>query len=231
MPRNRSSLALPAADLSSFQERLLSLVAHELGSLRAALDLRLDVLDDSLPRRDRDALHAISAQLRTLQHTARLLRAPSSGEGSLGEPRPVAASAWWAHLERLLAATLPPGIGVTATLPSHFMAPSDAWLFTMFALGVAGDITTLDMPSPAALACTLEAGDGSCLRMTLTPAVARPISRRWLRFAERLSAPGNAHLDSWRRVMSSALEWQVRVDLHGTQEAVSAQPDSPTSLT
>ena len=92
---------------------ILSVLAHELGGVASALDLRAHVISSTISETDLKALRDLTEELRTTTRTIRLIRG-TDGSGTLNPGRHQSLTDWWKMASRFVANALPRGTAVEA---------------------------------------------------------------------------------------------------------------------
>src|SRR5262245_61480623 len=91
----------------------LASVAHELGGIAGALDLRAGVISGAISAQDTAALRGLVEELRFATRALRLMRGPD-GSGTLDPARRQSLTEWWRLTSRFVSSVLPRGIAVDA---------------------------------------------------------------------------------------------------------------------
>src|SRR5262245_22876102 len=91
----------------------LSSVAHELGGIASALDLRAGVIAGTVSAQDAAALRALVEELRFATRSVRLVRGPD-GSGTLDPAKRQSLSDWWRLTSRFVSNVLPRGVSIDA---------------------------------------------------------------------------------------------------------------------
>lgn len=201
--RNRHARRRVGAE-EELQRDALGVIAHDLGSVTAALALRADVLAQVIPVTDTAALQSLADDLRDQGRLARLIRGPV-GSDALSPMRQLPLDHWWRVVAHTTAAVLPRGVVVNATLEPAVLAPTQAHLYTILWLAACKALAQEGVSAP----CTIElasagrrGGDvpgitASCSRSAFPVRTRRRGRGRWQRYAEHAAEEGGITLGWW----------------------------------
>ena len=118
--------------MSELTRDVLAAVAHELGGIGGALDLRAAAMASTIPENDLRALKDIAGEIRTVTRAVRMIRG-ADGFGTLAPGRRLTLAEWWKLLSRFAPVALPRGVDVESRLPDSDLnsahASSLSWIW------------------------------------------------------------------------------------------------------
>jgi len=195
----------PNAETVELTRDVLSVVAHELGGIAGALDLRATALTGTTPDPDLNALRGLAEELRVATRAVRLARG-TDGIGTLGATKPQSLETWWKLVSRLTAIVLPRGVAIESGFSggqvSHSQSPSLTWLW----LAACKDLGERGIITPAVLTLRGDAagdsGDGATLvsgiKVDRLTTADTPTSR-WGRYGAAMATELGMLAPAWER--------------------------------
>ena len=183
---------------------VLSSLAHELGGIASALDLRAAAMARSIAREDLAALRDIAEEVRMSTRAARFARG-SDGSGMLNPTRRQSLEDWWKLTGRFTATVLPRGVLVEPRFtPAHLTADQGSAL-TWIWLAACKEIAERGLLTPATLVLrggAEESNTAVALRAELGVdrlPVAEASTSRWSRYAARIGKELGVRATPWER--------------------------------
>jgi hypothetical protein len=204
-----------SAEIAELQQDILSSLAHELGGIASALDLRAAALAGAIPDADMAALRGLSEELRLSTRGVRLLRVPQSAD-SLAPGRSQTLADWWRLTSRFSSIVLPRGISMDVDLGEGSILTSTAVPMTWLWLSACKDISERDLAVPGTISLRAAANGNTSVTFTAEvplDAVAlksRRIASRWARYAGRIARAQAFALEPWSR-KDTVLRWRCVV--------------------
>jgi hypothetical protein len=140
-------LSVEAAEL---HQDVLSSLAHELGGIASALDLRAAAMSRTIPEQDTTALRDIAEEVRMATRAARFARG-SDGFGMLNPMRRQSLDEWWRLTSRFTAAVLPRGVQVEPRFGEAQLTALQASSLTWLWLAACKEIGEKGLTTPASI--------------------------------------------------------------------------------
>ena len=140
-------LSMEAAELN---RDVLSSLAHELGGIASALDLRAAAMSRTLPDQDMTALRDIAEEVRLATRAARFARG-ADGFGMLNPMRRQSLEEWWRLTGRFTGAVLPRGVQVEPQFTEAQMTAMQASALTWIWLAGCKEIAERGITTPATI--------------------------------------------------------------------------------
>lgn len=209
-PEKRMDVTAEEAELS---HDVLSALAHELGGIASALDLRASAMARSIPEQDLTALKDIAEEVRQATRAARFARG-ADGFGMLNPSRTQSFDDWWRLANRFTSTVLPRGVAVDVMFADGQLTARQASALTWIWLAACKDIAERGIRTP----CTVSLRSESTPRgTTLTAQVegeqmlAGASGRsRWARYASRAASAINAGDPDWV-VEKQVARWRCEI--------------------
>lgn len=210
--RSRQNAGDLSAEASELNRDVLSVVAHELGGIASALDLRTAAMSRTIPETDRAALGELVEQLRLATRAVRFARGTDKSE-TLNPGRLQTLAEWWKFTERFTSVVLPRGVQVDARLLDAHLDAAQASGLTWVWLAACKQVAESGIQTP----CTVTlrsgpAGHGSG-EVTLVAEVdserlpsANGATPRWSRYAEKVARGCGITANSWQHD-GSVVRW------------------------
>lgn len=179
-------------------------MAHDLGTVTAALALRADALRLVIPPEDVTAFQSLAADLRDHARLARLIRGPQ-GADTLSPLQRLPINDWWRVVSHVTVAALPRGVVVHATLNAAVLTALRAHLYSLLWLSACKALAEEGVQAP----CTIELVSGrvgglDAPGLTATcPLASFPVRTRrrgrgrWQQYAERIAEQAEMPLTWW----------------------------------
>lgn len=149
---------------------ILSVLAHELGGIASALDLRTHVISTAISETDLKALRDLTEELRTTTRTIRLVRG-TDGSGNLNPGRNQTVADWWKTASRFVAHTLPRGTALEAHFSEAELPAAQSSVLLWLLLAACKDIAERGLKTP----CTMRVSNPSAGGSGLTLLVEVPV--------------------------------------------------------
>lgn len=223
---NRLDLSAEAAELNI---GVLSSLAHELGGIASALDLRAAAMARTIPDQDMTALRDIAEEVRLATRAARFAGG-ADGFGMLNPMRRQSLEEWWRLTGRFTGAVLPRGVHVEPLFTVSQITAPQASVLTWIWLAGCKEIAERGITAPAtvmlkggadrnALEDPSDAGTSS---VTLVAELDRRrvegtngIRSRWSTYAARIAREAGVTPPSWTSD-GDMVRWRLTVpDLIG----------------
>jgi len=157
------------AEMSELTRDLLAAVAHELGGIGGALDLRAAAMGIAIPERDLRALKDIAEEIRIVTRAVRMIRG-ADGFGTLAPGRHLTLAEWWKLLSRFAPVALPRGVGVESQLPETELKADHASALSWIWLAACKELAERGIIPPCTI--TLSAGPAEDGRVTIVAELA-----------------------------------------------------------
>jgi hypothetical protein len=213
-------LSVEAAELN---KDVLSSLAHELGGIASALDLRAAAMSRTLPDQDMTALRDIAEEVRLATRAARFAHG-ADGLGMLNPMRRQSLEEWWRLTGRFTGAVLPRGVHVEPQFTEAQMTATQASALTWIWLAGCKEIAERGITAPASL--LLKGGtdrsslDGSAdagSSVTLLAEIDRSrvddtngTKSRWSNYAARIAREAGVAPPTWT-VDDDLVRWRLTV--------------------
>lgn len=199
----QKNAAARTPEMAELSRDVLSAVAHELGGIGSALDLRAAALVQVIPERDVAALRELANELRVATRTVRFVRG-ADDFGMLNPSRLQTIDEWWRFTRRLTGAVLPRGAQVAVTLLDATLTPVQSEALSWQLLVACKELAACGLHVPCVLTLegrTVVNGHGAVgLFAHLPPGalVAAPdANSRWRRFGAALATDQGVEAPTW----------------------------------
>jgi hypothetical protein len=195
-----------SAEGAELHEAVYSVLAHELGGIAGALDLRAAALARTIPPNDVAALRGLAEEVRASTRTVRLLRG-ADAYGTLTPNRQQSLSDWWRLASRLTRVVLPNGTTLNATFDESRLNPAHVapltWIWLSACKGLA------ELASEPGLPVTLRGdSEGGSIHLkaeTVGSAVPGPDSR-WSEHSATVASTIGVAAARWERA-DGVISW------------------------
>jgi hypothetical protein len=194
----------------------LSALAHELGGITGALDLRTSVLSGTISAQDLAALRSLVDELRQATRAVRLVRGPD-GSGKLDPSRTQSLADWWKMSERFVTNVLPRGLAVDARMDDGQLDAEQASTLTWILLAGCKILAERGIKTPGSIAvhggpaATGTAGLTIVVEVAADQVTAQVAdSSRWLHYATRLAEVRGMSPPRWEED-GARLRWTCTV--------------------
>lgn len=206
-----------SAESAELNRDVLSSLAHELGGIASALDLRAAAMSRTIPDQETAALRDIAEEVRLATRAARFARG-SDGFGILNPMRRQSLDDWWKITCRFTASVLPRGVHVEAHFSEGQLTAAEASAMTWIWLAACKDIVERGVGTPARILLRGNAGSGEAGRgATLIAELDRQSvpspngeKSRWERYAARLAKGAGVKAPSWE-VDGESVRWRFSI--------------------
>lgn len=196
---------------------ILSAVAHELGGIATALDLRAAAMSASIPDKDLAALRGLAEELRMATRSVRFARG-TDGFGTLNPTRPQALEDWWKFAARFTSVVLPRGITVESRFSDGHLNAAAASGLTWLWLAACKEIAERGIVSPCTVHLHGESGGNGSDAVTLTAEVdsdrfpaGKGSASRWVQYAAGVAQDLGVTAPSWE-VAGSVVRWRCTLN-------------------
>jgi hypothetical protein len=214
--KKRASPLDLSAENAELNRDVISTLAHELGGIASALDLRAAAMARTIPDQDLGALREIAEEVRMATRAARFARGPD-GSGMLNPMRRQSLEEWWRLTGRFTASVLPRGIAVEPRFADLTLTAEQASLLTWIWLAGCKELGERGLTSPATLHLTAERtpteGGASWLvaetRNDSFGSGGRS-PQRWSRYAAKLAKVLGVDPPDWHED-AGTLRWRIRL--------------------
>jgi hypothetical protein len=185
-----------SAEDTELNDAVLSVLAHELGGIAGALDLRAAALARTIPPNDVAALRGLAEEVRASTRAVRLLRG-ADASGTLNPSRQPTLNDWWRLASKVSRVVLPSRTVVNATFDESRLNVGHQHTLTWVWLAACKDLAEAQADEAAAITLRgmLEAGMISF--RAEVPGVSVPPSSRWTQHAATLAASIEAESPRW----------------------------------
>ena len=180
---------------------VLSSLAHELGGIASALDLRAAAMARTLPDQDMTALRDIAEEVRLATRAARFARG-ADGFGMLNPMRRQSLEEWWRLTGRFTGAVLPRGVQVEPQFTEAQITATQASALTWLWLAGCKEISERGITAPATILLKggTAAGGGVALLAELDRhkvEATNGIKSRWSNYAARIAREVGMTPSAW----------------------------------
>lgn len=215
--RNDDMVKGSTPEASELASDALSALAHELGGIASALDLRAAAMSKTIPEQDLAALRELVEQVRIATRTVRFVRG-TEGAGSLNPGRLQTLADWWKFTDRFTSVVLPRGVQVDARLHDAHLNGVQASGLSWVWLAACKELSERGIAAPCTI--TLRAGPaGNGSRKVLLAAEVdagrftpgNGVPSRWARFAAKVARDSGISPTSWEQD-ASVMRWQCTID-------------------
>jgi hypothetical protein len=194
----------------------LSALAHELGGITGALDLRATALTGTISAQDLTALRLLVDELRQATRVVRLIRGPD-GSGNLNPSRSLSLADWWRMSARFVTNVLPRGVAVDARMEDGQLDAEQASALTWILLAGCKILSERGIRTPGTI--TVRGGQapstGAVAIVVASPAEQVPAQTgegsRWLHYARRLAEVRGMSPPLWEED-GSHVRWTCTVE-------------------
>ena len=193
----------PSVESAELVNDALSAVAHELGSVASALDLRAAAMSRAIPDQDLAALRGLAEELRAATRAVRLVRGPDAF-GTLNPNRRQTLAEWWKLAGRFTSVVLPRGVTVDVQFTDAELNAAQASALTWIWLAGCKEITSVTTPCTVTLRGGREVNGTERVKLVAELASDRlapsdGASDRWTRFAADLAGDLGVSAPEWER--------------------------------
>lgn len=207
----------PTIESAELVNDALSAVAHELGSVASALDLRAAAMSRSIPETDLAAFRGLAEELRAATRALRLVRGPDAF-GTLNPNRRQTLAEWWKLASRFTSAVLPRGVNVDVQFSEGELNATQASALTWIWLAGCKDISDRGVTTPCTVALRGGRAENGSERVTLVAEMDGDLlaawdgaPTRWTTFAANLADDLGVEAPAWGRDGTLA-RWTFSVD-------------------
>ena len=193
---------------------VMSSLAHELGGIASALDLRAAAMSRTLPDQDMTALRDIAEEVRLATRAARFARG-ADGFGMMNPMRRQSLEEWWRLTGRFTGAVLPRGVQVEPQFAEAQITATQASALTWLWLAGCKEISERGITTPATV--LLKGGTAAGSNVTLLAELDRHkvedtngIKSRWSNYAARIAKEVGVTPPAWTFDMDR-VHWQVTI--------------------
>lgn len=212
--KSELDLSVEAAELN---RDVLSSLAHELGGIASALDLRAAAMSRTIPDQETSALRDIAEEVRLATRAARFARG-SDGFGILNPMRRQSLDDWWKITCRFTGSVLPRGVHVEPHFSEAQLTADEASATTWIWLAACKDIAERGLTTPARISLKGSRGSGDAGGgVTLLAEVDRQNipslngeKSRWQRYAARIAKGAGVKSPSWE-VDGEVVRWRFTI--------------------
>lgn len=211
--KSELDLSVEAAELN---RDVLSSLAHELGGIASALDLRAAAISRTIPDQETSALRDIAEEVRLATRAARFARG-SDGFGILNPMRRQSLEDWWKVTCRFTATVLPRGVHVEPHFSEAQLTAGEASAMTWIWLAACKDIVEKGLTTPARIVLRGSGGGGEVGGATLLAELDRQsapslngIKSRWERYAARIAKGAGVKAPSWE-LTNETVRWRFTI--------------------
>ena len=202
-------LSVEAAELN---RDVLSSLAHELGGIASALDLRAAAMSRTLPGQDTTALRDIAEEVRMATRAARFARG-SDGFGMMNPMRRQSLDEWWRFTSRFSAAVLPRGVEVEPQFSEAHITATQASAVTWIWLASCKELSEKGLTTPASVVLRGGAEDGGSVILVAEINRDRVVSpngmrSRWSQYADRQAKDSGLLGPSWEQDVDK-VRWRL----------------------
>ena len=202
-----------SSEAAELNRDVLSSLAHELGGIASALDLRAAAMSRTIPDQDMTALRDIAEEVRLATRAARFAQG-ADGSGMLNPMRRQSLEQWWRLTGRFTGAVLPRGVQVEPLFSEANMTGTQASALTWLWLAGCKEIAERGITTPATV--LLKGGsDGDVV--TLMAELSRNrvedtngIKSRWSSYAARIAREVGVTAPSWT-FEDDMVRWRLSV--------------------
>jgi hypothetical protein len=204
-----------SAENAELNRDVISTLAHELGGIASALDLRAAAMARSIPEQDLGALREIAEEVRMATRAARFARG-LDGSGMLNPMRRQSLDEWWRLSGRFTASVLPRGVAVEPSFGDLTLTAEQASILTWIWLAGCKELSERGLTTPTTVSLTAERS------ATDDPALVAETPRdsfgpggdgspgRWSRYAAKLAKVLGVGPPEWHDE-DGTLRWRIRL--------------------
>ena len=189
-----------SSEAAELNRDVLSSLAHELGGIASALDLRAAAMSRTIPNQDMTALRDIAEEVRLATRAARFAGG-EDGSGMLNPLRRQSLEQWWRLTGRFTGAVLPRGVQVESLFTEAQLNATQASGLTWLWLAGCKEIAERGITTPATV--ILRGGadpDGVTLLAELNRERVEDtngVKSRWSSYAARIAREVGVTPPSW----------------------------------
>jgi hypothetical protein len=205
------------AEALELNRDVLSAVAHELGGIAGALDLRATAMSATIPDQDLAALRGLAEELRMATRSVRFARG-ADGFGALNPTRPQTLADWWKFAARFTSVVLPRGITVESRFSGGQLNAAAASGLTWLWLAACKEAAERGIVTPCTVVLNGESGDKGSNAVTVVAEVnsdrfpsGNGSASRWVHYAARVAEDFGVTGPSWERA-GSVMRWRCTLD-------------------
>jgi hypothetical protein len=204
-----------SAENAELNRDVISTLAHELGGIASALDLRAAAMARSIPEQYLGALREIAEEVRMATRAARFARG-LDGSGMLNPMRRQSLDEWWRLSGRFTASVLPRGVAVEPSFGDLTLTAEQASILTWIWLAGCKELSERGLTTPTTVSLTAERS------ATYDPALVAETPRdsfgpggdgspgRWSRYAAKLAKVLGVGPPEWHDE-DGTLRWRIRL--------------------
>lgn len=185
-----------SAEGAELNDAVCSVVAHELGGISGALDLRATALTRTIPPNDVAALRGLAEEIRASSRAVRLLRGADSS-GKLNPARQQNLGDWWRLASRLTRVILPGGNTVNATFDDSPLNPGHSPALTWIWLSACKELAENSAERGSTVTLRGSSDAGTIHLRAEVPGSLPPQNSRWSQHAARIAATIEATAPRW----------------------------------
>jgi hypothetical protein len=197
-----------SAEGAELNDAVCSVLAHELGGIAGALDLRAAALSRTIPPNDVAALRGLAEEVRASTRAVRLLRG-ADASGTLNPAKEQSLADWWRLASKMSRVVLPRDATVNATFEEGRLPAPLAQALTWFWLSACKDLA--DNPGENPLSITLRGGQengATVLRADIPAGVSPDSSSRWAKHAGEVATSIGVPAPLWKNE-GGVVSWSV----------------------
>lgn len=185
-----------SAEDTELNDAVLSVLAHELGGIAGALDLRAAALARTIPPNDVAALRGLAEEVRASTRAVRLLRG-SDASGKLSPARQQSLADWWRLASKISRVVLPSRTTVNATFDESRLNPGHVQALTWIWLAACKDLAETQDQETSAITVRGTQEDGRLIFRADLPGSRIPADSRWLQHAAKIATSIEADSPRW----------------------------------
>lgn len=203
------------AESAELNRDVISTLAHELGGIASALDLRAAAMARSIPDIDLAALREIAEEVRMATRAARFARGPD-GNGMLNPMRRQSFEDWWKLTGRFTASVLPRGVAVEPQFSGAHFTTEQASALTWIWLAACKQVSERGFTTPATVRLIggpgVEGAIASLAAETDAGQVGPPVRAtfRWSRYAAKVAKVLGIDPPEWE-LKDGFLRWRIQL--------------------
>lgn len=193
------------AETAELKRDVISTLAHELGGIASALDLRAAAMSRAIPEQDLLALREITEEVRMATRAARFARGMDSS-GMLNPLRRQSLEEWWKLAGRFTAAVLPRGVTIEPHFTEAHLTASQGSALAWIWLAGCKEIGERGLIPPARLTLHGRTSVSSGASVTLQAEIDAHVlgasaqsAERWSRLAARIAKTAGIMPPTWQR--------------------------------
>ena len=195
---------------------VLSALAHELGGIASALDLRAHVISGSITPQDLAAFRDLGEELRLATRAIRLVRGPD-GSGTLNPAKRQSLTDWWKLTSRFLSVVLPRGVAIETRFSGGELDAAQGSALTWLLLSACKELAERAMLTPATV--TVSGGpspdNGAGVALVAEISADRvtsstSASSRWTRYVSKVARDRGVEPPRWEQE-GQQLRWRCTV--------------------